>query len=107
MNNKDSQNRVFVTNSSVINKNTAHETQVVLAKYQLFYSITGLVLGLACIFGGVYLFIQGATGEMDWSLSIFGAKSNIVQAAPGAVLFIVGLFVVIVTKYKYKHITLE
>lgn len=101
---KDNQKATLITNSSQINKETSHETQAVLAKCQLLYSTFGLILGMVSIIGGIYLFIQGASGSTDWKINILGAESNLVQAAPGAVLFVVGLFIVFVTRYKYKHI---
>jgi len=73
-----------------------------LSKHQLVYSVLGLVLGLACIFGGVVLFLHGVTGSTSWTARILGAESQITDAAPGAVLFIVGLFVVFVTRYVVK-----
>jgi hypothetical protein len=88
----------------MVSPETDNDTQLALAKYQLIYSIIGLVIGLVCILGGIYLFIQGVTGEMNWSLKVLGNESVIANAAPGAVLFIVGLFLVIVTKFKFKHI---
>jgi hypothetical protein len=97
-------NRAFVVNGSQVNKSTDLTTQATLAKYQFLYSLAGLVLGLASIIGGIYLFIQGVNGATDWSLKLLGSESNIVQAAPGAILFVVGLFMVFVTRYKYKHI---
>ncbi|EGQ9440952.1 MULTISPECIES: hypothetical protein [Vibrio] len=100
--NRESSN--FVVNGSQINTNTDPATQVILAKYQLIYSVIGLFLGLSSILGGIYLFIQGVSGSSDWSAKFFGSESTIAQAAPGAILFIVGLFMVYVTRYKYKHI---
>ncbi|MFQ3258041.1 MAG: hypothetical protein ACI846_001114 [Pseudoalteromonas distincta] len=97
-------NRTFVVNGSQVNKSTDPTTQATLAKYQFLYSLAGLVLGLASIIGGIYLFIQGVSGATDWTLKLLGSESNIVQAAPGAILFVVGLFMVFVTRYKYKHI---
>lgn len=97
-------NRNFVVNGSQVNKSTDATTQATLAKYQLFYSMAGLLLGLASVVGGIYLFIQGVSGQTDWTLKILGSESNIVQATPGVILFIVGLFMVFVTRYKYKHI---
>ncbi len=88
----------------MVSPDTDNNTQLALAKFQLVYSTLGLILGLVCILGGIYLFIQGVTGEMNWSLKLLGNESDIVNAAPGAVLFIVGLFLVIVTKFKFKHI---
>ena len=73
-----------------------------LSKHQLIYSIAGLILGLVCILGGVALFINGVAGSTSWSAKFFGAESNITDAAPGAILFIVGLFVVFITRYVLK-----
>jgi hypothetical protein len=97
-------NRSFVVNGSQVNKSTNSVTQAALAKYQFLYSLAGLVLGLAAIIGGIYLFIQGVNGSTDWTLKLLGNESNLVQATPGVILFIVGLFIVFVTRYKFKHI---
>ncbi|NSM26443.1 hypothetical protein HT094_20095 [Shewanella sp. ZOR0012] len=104
MSNSSNNNRTFVVNGSQVNKNTAPETQATLAKYQLMYSVTGLFLGLAAIIGGIYLFVQGVSGASDWDIKLLGAESKIAQAAPGSILFIVGLFMVFITRYKFKHI---
>lgn len=73
-----------------------------LSIHQLIYSIAGLVLGLVCILGGVALFINGVAGATSWTAKIFGAESQISDAAPGAILFIVGLFIVLITRYVVK-----
>jgi hypothetical protein len=70
--------------------------------YQLIYSLCGIVLGLVCIIGGIVLFLHGVTGSTSWTAKIIGAESKISDAAPGAVLFIVGLFVVLVTRFTIK-----
>ncbi|EJT1896430.1 hypothetical protein NV115_003518 [Vibrio alginolyticus] len=88
----------------MVSPNTDGQTQQALARYQFIYSVVGLLLGLVCIIGGLYLFIQGIKGEINWSLKVLGNESDIANAAPGAVLFIVGLFLVIVTRFKFKHI---
>ncbi len=99
-----SKDKINYTQYCMVSPETDNDTQLALAKYQLIYSIIGLVLGLVSILGGIYLFIQGVNGEMNWSLKVLGNESVIANAAPGAVLFIVGLFLVIVTKFKFKHI---
>lgn len=88
----------------LVSPNTDSQTQLALARYQLIYSVLGLLLGLFALLSGAYLFILGVTGQTSWSLTIFGNESNIVNAAPGATLFIVGLFLVVVTRFKFKHI---
>jgi hypothetical protein len=70
-----------------------------LSKHQLIYSITGLILGLVCTLGGVALFLNSVVGSTSWTAKILGAESTITDAAPGTVLFIVGLFVVFITRY--------
>jgi hypothetical protein len=70
--------------------------------YQLIYSLAGLVLGLACIVGGIVLFLRGVTGSTSWTAKMIGAESQVSDAAPGVVLFIVGLFIVFVTRFGIK-----
>jgi hypothetical protein len=70
--------------------------------YQLIYSLAGLVLGLVCVLGGVVLFLNGVVGSTSWTAKMLGAESKVSDAAPGAVLFIVGLFVVFVTRFSIK-----
>lgn len=67
---------------------------------QLIYSVGGLLLGLACIVGWVVLFLAGVTGKTNWSAKFFGAITELTDAAPGVILFVVGLFIVWVTKFK-------
>jgi len=73
-----------------------------LSKHQLIYSLAGLVLGVVCVLGGITLFFSGITGSTRWSAKILGAESAILDAAPGAVLFVVGLFIVIITHYRLQ-----
>jgi hypothetical protein len=67
--------------------------------YRLVYSMTGLVLGMTCVLGGILLFLHGVTGSASWTAKILGGESNMSDAAPGAILFVVGLFIVIATRY--------
>jgi hypothetical protein len=75
------------------------ETVRRLALYQLIYSICGLVLGLACVLAGTLLFFHGVGGSTSWTAKILGTESKLSDAAPGAVLFIVGMFIVLITKF--------
>ena len=74
------------------------ESQVL--RYKYIYSMTGLVLGFLSIIGGIALFFIGVSGSISWTAKILGNESTIGDAAPGAVLFVVGLFIIIVTRYK-------
>ncbi|ENF8746773.1 hypothetical protein ABRI18_000339 [Vibrio fluvialis] len=101
--NKDKNQRVFVVNNSIVDPKTDNQTQLSLAKYELINAILGQFLGLVCILGGVALFFNGVAGSTSWTAKILGAESTITDAAPGVVLFIVGLFFVVVTRYKFVH----
>lgn len=81
---------------------THPETVEVLSKHHLIYSMAGLGLGLACVVGGIVLFMNGIVGSTSWTARFLGAESTINDAAPGAVLFIVGLFMVFITRYVFK-----
>ena len=59
-------------------------------------------MGLPCIIGGIVLFFLGITGTMTWGAKVLGAESQLSNAAPGALLFVVGLFVVLITRYKFE-----
>jgi hypothetical protein len=77
-----------------------------VTRYRLVYSICGLVLGLCCIVGGVVLFLRGVAGETSWTAKILGiGQSQISDAAPGAVLFVVGLFIVLATRFTARSLS--
>jgi apolipoprotein N-acyltransferase len=73
-----------------------------LAVLQLIYSLSGLVLGLACIIGGILLFFHGVAGSSSWVGEFIGVKSKLSDAAPGTVLFVVGLAVVWLTRFAVR-----
>jgi hypothetical protein len=70
--------------------------------FQFIYSILGLVLGSGCMLIGLVLFLHGVTGSTSWSATILGSGSKLTDAAPGTVIFVVGVFIVLITKYKVK-----
>jgi len=55
----------------------------------------GLLLGFACIIGGLILFLHGISGSTRWIADGIGLKSEISDAGPGAVLFVVGVFIIV------------
>jgi len=73
-----------------------------LATLQLVYSLAGLVLGLACVIGGILLFFHGVVGTSSWVGEVIGVKSKLSDAAPGTVLFVVGLAVVFLTRFSVR-----
>ena len=73
-----------------------------LARFQLIYSLAGLVFGLACILGGIGLFLHGVVGSSSWVGDFIGIRSRLSDAAPGTILFIVGLAVVWLTRFAVR-----
>jgi hypothetical protein len=73
-----------------------------LAHLQLIYSLAGLVVGLACVVGGLGLFLHGIVGSSSWVGDFIGIQSKLADAAPGTVLFIVGLLVVWLTRFSVR-----
>ena len=71
-------------------------------KGEYSYGKLGLILGLASIVGGIILGLNGVAGSTSWTAKLLGLESKINDAAPGVVLFVVGLFMVWVTKPRVK-----
>ena len=71
-------------------------------KLKFAYSVIGLVLGLACILTGLVLGLAGVTGHTTFTASLLGLSTNLTDAAPGVVVFVVGIFMVLITKFKVK-----
>jgi hypothetical protein len=71
-------------------------------KSEYAYAKLALSLGLASIVGGVILGLNGVAGSTSWTASLLGLESNINDAAPGVVLFVVGIFFIVATRPKVK-----
>lgn len=71
-------------------------------RHEYIYGMLGLVLGLASIIGGVVLCLNGVAGATSWTASLLGLETELNDAAPGVVLFIVGIFLVWATKPKVR-----
>lgn len=67
-------------------------------RLRLIYSLAGLVLGLAFVLLGVFLFVQGVTGSIGWAIQLPGVNRTLTNVASGAPLVVVSLLVVLVTK---------
>lgn len=78
------------------------DTYKKFAQLQLVYSLFGLLLGLACVLGGIVLCLHGVVGSTSWTAKLLGAESSLSDARPGVVLFVVGLFVVWVTRFSVE-----
>jgi hypothetical protein len=69
------------------------------AKYQFWYSVLGLLVGIICVVAGMLLLLHGIAGHTSWTASILGAKSELNDAAPGVVFAVLGLFVIWVSRF--------
>lgn len=72
--------------------------QAVQAQYKI--SVLGMVLGLLCIIGGLGLLFWGVSGNVSWSVKVFGFDSKLADAAPGVVLFIVGALIIYFSRFE-------
>ena len=57
---------------------------------KFIYSIVGLLLGLACVIVGLVLGLYGVVGHTTLAASVLGLSTNVTDAAPGVVVFVVG-----------------
>jgi hypothetical protein len=73
-----------------------------LVTFQLIYSLVGLALGLACVILGVVLLLHGIAGSTGWVVQLLGLRSSLSDAAPGTILFVVGLVVVFLTRFDVR-----
>jgi hypothetical protein len=71
-------------------------------KLKFAYSIVGLVLGLACIIAGVILGLGGVAGNTAWTASALGLSTSMTDATPGVIVFVVGIFFVLITRFSVR-----
>ena len=71
-------------------------------KLKFAYSIVGLIVGLACILVGLLLGVYGVAGHTSWTASVLGLSTNLSDAAPGVMVFVVGIFMVFLTRFRVK-----
>lgn len=69
---------------------------------KFIYSVIGLILGLVCILSGVVLGLAGVVDKTTWVASALGLSTSLTDAPPGVIVFVVGIFVVLITRFRYK-----
>jgi hypothetical protein len=97
------QNTVRRDETNIEQQRSSSETiikRAILGEY--IYSTIALILGLSAIIGGSILCIYGVAGHTSFTASVLGLNTNFNDAAPGVVLFVVGLFMIWVTRPKVK-----
>jgi hypothetical protein len=71
-------------------------------KLKFTYSIVGLFLGLFCIVVGAFLGLYGVTGHTSFTDSLLGLSTQSNDAISGLVVFVVGIFMVFITRLKLE-----
>jgi hypothetical protein len=69
-----------------------------LIRHEYRHAALGVGLGLATIVGGCVLGIAGVAGHTSWTAKALGLSSSLTDAAPGVILFVVGVVVVFITR---------
>src|SRR5438445_204841 len=62
-----------------------------VSHFEFTYSLAGLSVAVLCIAGGIFLFLRGISGSTTWVAVLGTSQSRLTNAAPGVVLFVVGL----------------
>lgn len=82
---------------------TQRDPQIIgrVARYEFAYASFGLTVGMVCIVLGLVLFLHGAQGSTSWTAKILGLRTEVTDAAPGVMFGLVGLFVIVVSRYRF------
>ncbi|KOP58679.1 hypothetical protein OX90_14455 [Pseudomonas coronafaciens pv. porri] len=67
----------FRVNQTDISPDTDMMLQRDLARFQFYYSIARLILGLLCMIGGITLFVLGEDGVLKFQGVYIGGKSGV------------------------------
>ena len=76
------------------------EISTLTVRLHFIYSICGLIVGVLCMIGGGLLIFQGVFGSVSWTTEFLGFESELSDASPGVVLFVIGLAVVYITRFR-------
>ena len=72
------------------------------AHQHFVYSLLGLIIGLICVIFGIILIIGGYGASTNFVIKLLDAKAELSDAIPGTILFIIGIFFVLATRYNIK-----
>jgi hypothetical protein len=84
--------------------NTDNDLHKLGMKLKFVYSLVGLLVGAGCIVAGVILGLAGVVGHTSWTASALGLSTNMTDATPGVIVFVVGIFFVLITRFKVTHV---
>jgi len=93
---------VFLGCNAEIPGNVSPQIWRTVIRQEFWYSLIGLVSGFSTIILGIYLSAKGLLGKIDWIVNVKGIESRLLNATPGVVLFLIGFFIIVFTRYKVK-----
>lgn len=64
-------------------------------KHEFIIILISLLGGILCLIGGITLAIFGFNGKIDWIVKTDNFRSRLINAAPGIILMLIGLFVLL------------
>ena len=70
--------------------------------YEFIIILISLIGGLGCLIAGIVLTVLGFTGSIEWIIEVSGFTSRLINASPGIVLMILGLFLTLKSRLKIK-----
>lgn len=70
--------------------------------YEFIIILISLIGGIGCLIAGVVLTLLGFTGSIEWILEASGFTSRVINASPGIVLMIIGLWLTLKSRLKIK-----
>ncbi|WP_285815521.1 hypothetical protein [Phocaeicola sartorii] len=70
--------------------------------YEFIIILISLIGGIGCLIAGIVLTVLGFTGSIEWIIEVSGFTSRLINASPGIVLMILGLFLTLKSRLKIK-----
>jgi len=68
--------------------------------YQFIISLTGMITGILIVLLGAFMAFRGISGTTNWIFNILGFQSQIAEATPGIILFLLGIVIIYLTRFK-------
>ncbi|MEZ9822975.1 hypothetical protein AB4238_20510 [Shewanella sp. 10N.286.45.A1] len=93
-----------VKQSIKVDPSTSEKLQEKLATMQLVYSLVGSLIGAGSMVAGVLLLVNEVQGNSSFVADIVGSSVELSDATPGVILFVVGLLIIVVTKFSFSHV---
>lgn len=87
---------------TLLTADTSPKVATTAMKYQLAYSILGLVLASALAILGLVLVVHGATSKTSWTAELLGLRMQVTDAVPGVTLMFLAVFLGLGTRYVVK-----